>query len=345
MADWIPFVSQAKSVFQLISGDKNGAKTTQENFTRQCPGVSQLRSAVEYIDGDQVAALETQKEFIRNTSSIIDSVPLVGHVKGTVHYVVGDKEGGDNAMKSASRSVGTMVGGATGMLAGGPVGAMVGGITGGLALDSVTTAVDSEIHGEEKLSGMFKQIDDLQKNPKDSGKWFDTLIWFAGDAAAGYSAGMQADNSDTQKNLETSKNKLVKNVGQDAAKEGISHVSLVPDFDPFKISKVRNKQFKDSLSDPGFDTSLDSKRQFQNPNKDSDDLFLVHDFTRENTFEDDASTKPISNSNLPDYNKVDPQDEETSEESIMDGDEPFMLMEYRNQEFVIVTVNAQRKLK
>ena len=40
-ADSIPVVSQVKSGVQLIGGDAEGAKRTQTNFVRECPGVSQ----------------------------------------------------------------------------------------------------------------------------------------------------------------------------------------------------------------------------------------------------------------------------------------------------------------
>jgi hypothetical protein len=39
-------------------------------------------------------------------SRVADGVPVVGHVKGVVHYVAGDTEGGDKAMRSATRSTG-----------------------------------------------------------------------------------------------------------------------------------------------------------------------------------------------------------------------------------------------
>ena len=42
MVDWIPGVSQIKSVVQLAFGDAEGAAKTQENFFRQCPVVSQV---------------------------------------------------------------------------------------------------------------------------------------------------------------------------------------------------------------------------------------------------------------------------------------------------------------
>ena len=43
--DSIPVVSQAKSLVQVVSGDDNGAKRTQENFLRTGPIASQAYSA------------------------------------------------------------------------------------------------------------------------------------------------------------------------------------------------------------------------------------------------------------------------------------------------------------
>eukprot|EP00969_Alexandrium_andersonii_P193816 8561506-Alexandrium_andersonii.AAC.1 len=59
------------------------------------------------------------------------------------HYACNDKDGGDKAMKSASRTVGVVGGGVAGLCAGGPVGAVIGGVAGGAAMHGITTGVDS----------------------------------------------------------------------------------------------------------------------------------------------------------------------------------------------------------
>lgn len=46
-------------------------------------------------------------------------------------------------MKSASRTVAVTGGGIVGFLTGGPVGAAIGGVYGGVAVDTVTTVVES----------------------------------------------------------------------------------------------------------------------------------------------------------------------------------------------------------
>ena len=103
--DSVPVVSQTKSLVQAISGDADGARRTQENFSRQCPVVSQTRSLVEVSMGDADAATETQKQFVQGANDFADKLPVVGHVKGGIHYACGDREGGDKAMMHATRSL------------------------------------------------------------------------------------------------------------------------------------------------------------------------------------------------------------------------------------------------
>ena len=69
--DGVPVVSQTKSLVQTIAGDTDGARQTQENFSRQCPVVSQARSLVEVSMGDPKAALETQKQFLVNAPNLL----------------------------------------------------------------------------------------------------------------------------------------------------------------------------------------------------------------------------------------------------------------------------------
>ena len=157
MADAVPVVSQLKSFVQWASGDSTGAKQTQENFSKRCILVSQARSAVEAICGDTEAARATQLEFVNEASNFADSVPVVGHVKGGIHYACGDKDGGDNAMKAASRTTGAVAGGVGGFLVAGPPGAVAGGIGGAAAMDLITTGVDSAVHDEFRPAGLFQQ--------------------------------------------------------------------------------------------------------------------------------------------------------------------------------------------
>jgi hypothetical protein len=166
--DAFPIVSQVKSLWQWIGGDSEGAKQTQENFSRRCIVVSQVRSAVHALAGNQEEARAVQTEFIKGLSSFTDGIPIVGHLKGGIHYAVGDKEGGENAMKSASRTTGTILGGIAGGLVGGPAGAIAGGITGGAVVDGLTTGIDSAVHGEFRPSGYVGKVNQIiEKTEKD----------------------------------------------------------------------------------------------------------------------------------------------------------------------------------
>ena len=59
----------------------------------------------------------------------VDRVPVVGHAKGANHCLVGDEIAGEKpCLKSFSRTVGVIVGGAGGFIIGNPVSAIAGGM-------------------------------------------------------------------------------------------------------------------------------------------------------------------------------------------------------------------------
>lgn len=117
-----------------------------------------------------------------------DGIPVVGHAKGVVHYTFGDTEGGNIAMRSATRTTGlfclkiftdietmddllaVMGAGAGGFLVGGPVGAVGAGIGAGAAMDTVyTVATDTP-------QGYYAAIDNMVKNPS-ADKFFTPLLF------------------------------------------------------------------------------------------------------------------------------------------------------------------------
>ena len=222
MADAVPVISQVKSFVQWASGDSAGAERTQQNFSKRCPVISQARSAVEAISGDTEAARKTQYEFLDEVSNFTDAVPGVRHVKGAVHYACGDTEGGDNAMKAASRTTGAMAGGVGGFFVAGPPGAIAGGIGGAAAMDLITTGVDSAVHDEFRPAGLIQQGVDIAENPTDAGKWFDTGFMVVGDGLAGY-AGVEAvvrgEKFVKRKQFESKRQPLVLKVGKQGAKD------------------------------------------------------------------------------------------------------------------------------
>ena len=190
--DSMPLVSQTKSAVQYVAGDKKGAEETQKNFLNTCLFISQGKSAYHWYKGDNEAAKETQKNFVQNMSNLADGIPVVGHVKGGIHYVCGDRESGDNSMKAASRTVGVIGGGAVGGLLGGPVGAVAGGIAGGVAVDGATTVIDSHVSGEDRPAGQIAAVQNLAKGDATAGEIFDSCAGIAFDGILGYTAGEAA---------------------------------------------------------------------------------------------------------------------------------------------------------
>lgn len=77
--------------------------------------------------------------------SLADGIPIVGHIKGGIHYALGDEAKGAQSMKSASRTVGVIGGGVGGFFVGGPAGSVAGGIAGGAAVDGIVTGIDSAV--------------------------------------------------------------------------------------------------------------------------------------------------------------------------------------------------------
>ncbi len=90
----------------MVTGDTKGAARTQSNFVKSCPVVSQVTWAVHKLEGDDKAAEATNEAFLNTMSGVADGLPVVGHVKGALHYACGDVDGGNKAMLSASRTVG-----------------------------------------------------------------------------------------------------------------------------------------------------------------------------------------------------------------------------------------------
>jgi len=182
--DSIPIVSQVKSAVQAIGGDSEGARQTQENFSRGFPLVAPVRAIVEHASGKHEEAKKTWSYLGKNYEGMVDTIPLVGHIKGGIHYATGDTQRGDEIMKAATRPIGTVVGGVGGLIVAGPAGAVVGGIAGGAAMDGVITGVESAINKEYVPHGYVKTATRLVKSEGSAGEYFDTGMNIAFDGLA-----------------------------------------------------------------------------------------------------------------------------------------------------------------
>lgn len=132
--DAIPLISQGKSLVLWTANNSEEAKRVQEYFAKNAVGFSQLYSLAQILTGNPDGALETQKGFLYNTVvPLIDAIPGVGHVKGALQK--GDEEAGIQAIQSATRTTGILLGGALA----GPGGA----VAGALASDGLFTGLES----------------------------------------------------------------------------------------------------------------------------------------------------------------------------------------------------------
>jgi len=150
---------------------------------------------VEAVGGDTEAARKTQEEQAKLLYGVACSVPIVGHTIGGVQYALG--QDGRDAMVSASRTTGVILGGVGGFVVGGPAGAAAGGICGGALVDSSGTTIDLLVNKENAIGvgngATLMAIDQkVSKNENISGEIFDVITTIAMDGVAGAAAGEMA---------------------------------------------------------------------------------------------------------------------------------------------------------
>ena len=75
------------------------------------------------------------------------------------------------------------------MTVGGPTLAIAGGIAGGVAVDNLTTRVESSIANEYRPNGVYYITDRIKKGEASASEIFDAANSIALDGVAGYVAG------------------------------------------------------------------------------------------------------------------------------------------------------------
>ena len=230
--DMVPGVAHAKAVVQYAVGDKKGADRTMERFTTQTPIVSHVTAGVaklcgddklanqcwnggnnslnalpvvghakgltQYAIGDKEGGNRAMKDATSTTFGIMDSTPAVGHVKGVIHYAIGDTEGGDRAMLSATRTTVVMGAGAAGFVVGGPVLAAGAGAAAGTEWD---LGVAIATNGKQS-NGICKVIE----NPTKVDAYFDYGATLVGDGMTGYAGGKIAERITQASDIRTADN-------------------------------------------------------------------------------------------------------------------------------------------
>ncbi len=121
-----------------------------------------------------------------------NSTPGVGHVKGLIHYACNDKEGGDRAMRLATRTSAVLGAAAAGALAG-PVGAIAAGAAAGVCYDTgVAVVTDGKhVHGVAKIF----------EKPGEMSSWVGAGIDVVGDGCCGIGAGLGNVAKETAKTV------------------------------------------------------------------------------------------------------------------------------------------------
>lgn len=164
--DSIPVVGHAKGVVHYVVGDKDGGDKAMHKSTRTSAAITggviggvtgavggaidgTVRAVGGAMDGARAVGGSkgepSKKNFVSNA---LDATPGVGHAKGVLHYVVGDKDGGDKAMYRATRTSAAIAGGVIGLPAG-AVGGAIGGAVNGAASGAMYGGclTDSEASG------------------------------------------------------------------------------------------------------------------------------------------------------------------------------------------------------
>lgn len=138
--DWIPIVSQLRSALEFLGQDSIGATSTYHQFLRRCPVVSQAAAGIALRGANSSIAL-ANSETLGVFSDLMDAIPVIGHLKSTVHLIKNDSEAALNSFLSSTRSATVIAGGYLGKELGGIPGAVGAGISTGLGFDLFGTTV------------------------------------------------------------------------------------------------------------------------------------------------------------------------------------------------------------
>ena len=136
-----------------------------------------INAIIQYTIGNHEKCDRLEDSYLSSLSSCANGIPVVGHVKGGVHYIMGDIKKGNRSMEASTRT--TAVFGA-GLIAGGlGAGVAVGAIAGigtGVVYDSAATVIDAAKNGDKaNLHGTLVLAD-----PKTPEEYVSGLLCLSG---------------------------------------------------------------------------------------------------------------------------------------------------------------------
>ncbi|GBO13782.1 hypothetical protein AVEN_223725-1 [Araneus ventricosus] len=120
-------------------------------------------------------------------SNVLDSIPVVGHVKGVIHYAAGDTDGGNRAMYQASRTSAVVTGSVVGGVLGGPAGAVGGAVYAGSMTDIVVSAATKKPQGI--VQHCENVADDIKQGKNPTVSILTTTVHVGLDAVGGLGMG------------------------------------------------------------------------------------------------------------------------------------------------------------
>ncbi|KAM6489438.1 Fungal fruit body lectin domain containing protein [Amanita muscaria] len=155
----IPLISQLKSAWQFVTGDAEGAKETWHQFTEAWSH-----------PGQQIA-------------DMANSIPLIGHIKGIVHLIRGEKDEFWQAEEAATRTLVVLGAGALTVSTGGAAAPILAGVVAGLAYDGAVTGIESLRHEKFQPQGYIATGAETAKDWR--GGLFDIVALGVGDGWLG----------------------------------------------------------------------------------------------------------------------------------------------------------------
>ena len=219
-----------------IFGDDQAAKELAdsagkawEEYTNTNLLATPIKGIVLDVQGKHEESNRLKESYKNTASSFADAIPVVGHVKGVVHYAMGDTDAGNKSMEASTRTAAVLGAGiATGGLGGGLVLGATAGITTGAVYDTTATLIDKGVNGDKaSLHGVAKLADINEMNPNEL---VGSLMGIAGDAmtgAGGAKIGKSIKNTLNNKNIakNSGQNKLQKTFknSKDLKKSGVDH--------------------------------------------------------------------------------------------------------------------------
>jgi hypothetical protein len=225
------------------------------------PVVSHGVAVVAKIIGKDEMAKEYWDKGNEAASAMLNSMPVVGHVKGAIHYLCGDSEGAEKAFLAATRTTVVLATGACGSLVAGSVAAIVGGILAG-ALWNVTAYYQT--NGKSK-NGIVKIYYTLKNSPTNVLAYIEGVLEMASDAMSGYTGGKLAERYIRSSEISTKYNyrkirrkivsdeqKLTKTL-KDGSVKTIKGTEVYAEAKDLKTGKVyggSNKNVRSAINDP-----------------------------------------------------------------------------------------------